>query len=85
LPEVSRTDRANEVNKGFIIWLCWIAVCSDFDLCRKKQKTFSLLKPLSAVYAGGALAELLITTKQLIKILKRKKLIFKNIMFFTFS
>ena len=34
LPEVSRTDRANEVNKGFIIWLCsrlcWIAVCSDF-------------------------------------------------------
>ena len=39
LPEVFRkktkgntspTDRANEVNKGFIIWLCWIAVCSNF-------------------------------------------------------
>ena len=26
-----RTDRANEVNnKGFIIWLCCIAICRDF-------------------------------------------------------
>jgi predicted transcriptional regulator len=32
--------------------------------------------------SGGVLAELLTTTKQLIKILQRKKLIFKNIMFF---
>ena len=40
----------NEVNKGFIIWLCWIAVCSG--LCRKKQKTLSLLQ-LSAIYTGG--------------------------------
>ncbi len=34
----------------FIIWLCWIAVCSDF--VEKKQKTLSLLQ-LSAVYTGG--------------------------------
>ena len=26
----SRTDRANEVNNEFIIWLCWIANCCDF-------------------------------------------------------
>ena len=24
--EVYSADRPNEVNKGFIIWLCWIAI-----------------------------------------------------------
>ena len=32
----SRTDPANEVNKGFIIWLCWIAICCDFVEDKKR-------------------------------------------------
>ncbi len=40
--------KATKVNKGFIIRLCWIAVCSDF--VEKNKKTLSLLSllPLSA-------------------------------------
>ena len=39
--KLSCTDRANEVNKGFIIWLCWIAIFSDF-VEKTMQKTLFL-------------------------------------------
>jgi hypothetical protein len=62
------TDRANEVNIGDLLYGF---IGSQFVL------TLYIL-----AVSGGALDELLITTKQLIKILQRKKLIFKNITFF---
>ena len=57
------------VNKGFIIWLCWIAVCSDF--VEKNQKTLSLLQ-LSAVYTGG-FWQCTCCNNKTITILQRKK------------
>ncbi len=58
---LSRTDRANEVNKGFIIWLCWIAVCSDFVEKTKKHFRCYNFQPYILAVSGSALA---VTTKQ---------------------
>ena len=44
---LSRTDRANEVNKGFIIWL-WIAICCDFV----EDQKLSLPYSFSLIYLG---------------------------------
>ena len=60
--ESSDKNRANEVNKGFIIWrLCWIAVCSDF--VEKNQKHFRCynFQPYILAVSGSVLA---VTTKQ---------------------
>ena len=43
-------DRANEVNKGFILWLCWIAICCDF--VEKTKKRFRCSKTFSRIYLG---------------------------------
>ena len=41
-------DRVNEVNKGFILWLCWIAICSYF--VEKTRQHFCCLKFFSSIY-----------------------------------
>ena len=51
---ISQTDRTNEVNKQFILWLCYVAICSDFA---EKTSYETLLLPihpyLLAVYHGS--------------------------------
>ena len=42
-------DRANEVNKGFIIRLCYVGICSDI-VEKTIQETFSLPQTLIRIY-----------------------------------